>query len=118
MEELKSRFGKDKVLYLIGENTSPLLDLIISNNSITIKEHIENGENCYTRSLRLDEKNSTSQFLVFTTRLESLCSYFLYQVDITVDLKGDGSSPLFNIMSGIPIFSLFNETYTLTVRKS
>ena len=116
MEALKVKLPEGETYYLVGENTVPLLDVLIFENSISIREHTDFG---YTYRLPLDKERSTPELLVFTTRVEGIMSYFTYQIDVLVDLTGDGipdALPVFGINSGIPILGVFNETYVLKVR--
>jgi hypothetical protein len=119
MEVLKTKLQQGKTYYLIGENNLPLIDLIIFENSITIQEHNIIPDTSHAYRLFLDKEKTTNELLVFTTRTSAIMSYFIYQIDITVDLIGGGipdSSPVFTICSGLPIFGIFNETYSLLVR--
>jgi len=116
MEALKIKLPEGVTYYLVGENTTPLLDVLIFENSISIREHTDLG---YTYRLTLDKDMSTQELLVFTTRVEGIMSYFTYQIDVLVDLTGGGTPdalPVFGINSGIPILGVFNETYVLKVR--
>ena len=117
MEALKVKLPEGETYYLVGENTVPLLDVLIFENSISIREHTDLG---YTYRLTLDKERSTPELLVFTTRVEGIMSYFTYQIDVLVDLTGGGipdALPVFAVNSGIPILGVFNETYVLNVRK-
>lgn len=111
MEALKTKLPEGVTHYLIGENTTPILDLLVFENSITITEHMECG---YGARLYLDKEESSDGVLCFTTRIPGISSYFKYQIDMMVDLTE--KSPIFSLCSGIPILWLFNETYILKVR--
>jgi hypothetical protein len=110
MESFKIKLPEGITHYLIGENTTPLIDVLVFENSITIQEHT--GGNTYR--LTLDKEKSTLDVLSFTTRTSNLMSYLTYQVDIMVDISG--TIPIFALCSGIPILWLFNDTYILRVR--
>ena len=109
MEIFKSKLAEGVTHYLVGENTDPLIDVLVFENSITIQEHNAN----YTYRLKLDNEKSTTSVLAFTTRFPSIMSYFTYQIDIMVDISEN--MPIFAICSGIPILWFFNETYILKV---
>ena len=114
MDSFKVKLPVGVTHYLVGENTGPLIDVLVFENSIAIQEH----NSSYAYRLTLDIEKSTPDVFVFTTRSSSpmfgLMSYFIYQIDIRVDISG--TTPIFALCSGIPIFWLFNETYILTLK--
>lgn len=114
MNELKMKLPEGETHYLVGDGTFPLIDLLVFENSITVQEHTHNVEGRYAYRLFLDKAESTDKILRFTTRNPGILSYFLYQIDIMIDLSGD--IPIFALCAGIPIFGIFNETYILRVR--
>ena len=112
MDFLISKLPTGTTHYLVGENTGPLIDILVFEKSITIQEHLGNS----TFRLTLSVEKSTPEVLVFTTRPASIMSYFTYQIDIRIDISEN--APIFAICSGIPIFWIFNETYILTLQNT
>lgn len=120
MEAFKLKLPERETHYLSNtEEDTPLIDLMVFENSITIREH---GESGYAAKLTFDPENSTPESLSFTTRSQGILSYFLYQIDVKVDLTGGGipdSPPLFALWAGIPVLRMimFEDIYILRVLK-